>query len=96
MPPEIGRLGRGIFYERLRVFSGHLAGLRKGLEGSVQAYNRAVGSFEARVLTSARQVERLGAAAGDSLETLDPIDELPREPAAVVYPAPTRFERGPR
>jgi len=44
----IGELGRGL-HERLRTFSGHLIALKRGLDASVDAFNRAVGSLESRV-----------------------------------------------
>lgn len=63
----ISELGREL-HERLRVFVGHLARVGSHLDRSVDAYNAAVGSLEARVLPGARRFQELGAAGGDALE----------------------------
>ena len=70
---EISELGRAL-HERLRTFVSHLAVLRRGLDQSVEAYNRAVGSLEGRVLPAARRFRELGAAGGDEIEPLERID----------------------
>lgn len=55
---EVHRLGRDL-YERLAKISAHLDGLGRSINGSVSAYNRAVGSLESRVLVSARRFRDL-------------------------------------
>ena len=47
-------LGREL-YERLGVFAGHFASVGKSLDGAIGNYNKAVGSFETRVLVTARK-----------------------------------------
>ncbi len=74
---QISHLGREL-YERMRVFTGHLQKMRRGLDTTVDTFNKAVGSLENRVLVSARKLKALGAASGDELETVEPIDRLPR------------------
>ena len=74
---EVARLGHE-FYERLAVFAGHLDEVRKKLDGAVQAYNQAAGSFEARVLVSARRLRELKATTGQELPSAEPIDTVPR------------------
>jgi DNA recombination protein RmuC len=74
----IGELGKSL-YDRLRTFAGHLGGIKRGLEASVDAFNRAVGSLESRVLPQARKFRELGAAGGDDIETLEPVDRGTRE-----------------
>ena len=69
-------LGKNL-YDRIRIFAEHFEEMRKGLERSVEGYNKAVRSFETRVLVSARKFKELGAAT-EELETLPVIDKLPR------------------
>jgi len=78
---EISQLGREL-HARLRTFVGHFEALRRGLESAVDAYNRSVGSLEARVLVGARRFEELGASSGDGLPAADGIDRRPRQLAA--------------
>ena len=74
---EVARLGRE-FYERLAVFADHLDEVRKKLDGAVQAYNQAAGSFEARVLVSARKLKDLKVTTSEELPPAEPIDTVPR------------------
>lgn len=46
-------------YKRLGDMSGHIGRIGKGLETAVEAYNSTVGSFEQRVLVSARRFQEL-------------------------------------
>jgi DNA recombination protein RmuC len=61
-------------YKRLSDLGGHLAKMGKAIGGSVEAYNKLVGSIEARVLPSARRLKDFELAAPDA--------ELP-EPGAL-------------
>ena len=74
---HISDLGRHL-YERLRVLTGHLAEVGASLGRATTAYNRAVGSMEARVLPAARRFRELGAAAGEDLPVLESVTEHPR------------------
>jgi DNA recombination protein RmuC len=74
---QISELGR-VLHERLRVFTGHLLAMGRNLGQSVDAYNKAVGSLELRVLPAARRFKEMGAAGGDEIETLDPVDKVAR------------------
>lgn len=69
-------------YGRLRNVADHLAKVRKGLETAVTSYNSAVGSLESRFLPAARKLRELGAANGEEIEPLEPVNSLPRLPAA--------------
>ncbi|MEM8613907.1 MAG: DNA recombination protein RmuC, partial [Cyanobacteria bacterium P01_H01_bin.105] len=80
---QISQLGREL-YERMRVFTGHLQKMRRGLDSTVDTFNKAVGSLENRVLVSARKFKTLGAASGDDLDTIEPIDRVPRPVQSVV------------
>ena len=74
---EVARLGKE-FYERLATFAGHLDDVRKRLDGAVQAYNDAAGSFESRVLVSARRLRELKLTTAEELPPAEPIDKVPR------------------
>jgi DNA recombination protein RmuC len=70
----ISELGKSL-YERLRTFASHLAAMGRNLGQSVDAYNKAVGSLELRVLPAARRFKEMGAAGGDEIETLEIVDK---------------------
>jgi DNA recombination protein RmuC len=74
---EISDLGRDL-YDRLRTFREHLEACGESLAKSVEHYNRAVGSFEGRLLVSGRRFQELGCGTGDDIGALEPIDETPR------------------
>lgn len=74
----ISALGKEL-YKRIADMSGHWDKVGKGLSSAIQAYNRAVGSLETRVLVSARRFMELG---GEEIETLQSIDQVPRIPQA--------------
>jgi DNA recombination protein RmuC len=73
---EISQLGRQL-HDRLGTMAGHFEEMRRGLERAVDAYNRAVGSLEGRVLVSARRFKDLGAVT-DELPELGPVEHAPR------------------
>jgi DNA recombination protein RmuC len=75
---EISTLGRELF-ERLRTMTSHFENVKKGLDRAVNAYNRTVASLETRVLPSARKFQDLGAATGAEIESLEGIEEVPRQ-----------------
>ncbi len=82
-------LGRDL-YERIGVLAGHLDRVGGSLGGAVAAYNRAVGSLDARVLVAARRLHDLGI--GDTPpETPRHLDTAPRSPASLdsLLPLPT-------
>jgi DNA recombination protein RmuC len=74
---EVAGLGRE-FHERLARFTEYFDDIRKRLDGTVQAYNQAAGSFESRVLVSARRLRDLGVTTAPELPVAEPIDTVPR------------------
>jgi len=66
-------------YARLHTFAEHLARLGRSLDSSVTAYNKAVGSFDARVLPSARRFTELGITANKEIQTPEQIERAPRQ-----------------
>ena len=81
---EVQQLGAEL-YDRLRVMTGHMQTLQRSLTSSVEAYNKAVGSLESRVLVSARKFPSLGVMSGEAAEIaeLAPIEAAPRHLQAV-------------
>lgn len=75
---KISVLGKEL-YDRMAVFVEHMDGVRKGLERSVDAYNRAVGTFESRVLPSTRRFKELGISTDKEIAEMEDIDKLPKE-----------------
>jgi len=74
---KISDLGKDL-YDRVRTLGRHFEKMRKGLIQANEAYNEAVGSLERRVLPAARRFEEMGAATGDAIGPLEPIDQQPR------------------
>ncbi len=81
----IHKLGREL-YDRLRSLAGHFDSVGTALGRAVNAYNAFVGSMETRVLPSARRFRDLGAASGDEIAPLAPIEQAARQPDAPEYP----------
>jgi DNA recombination protein RmuC len=69
---EVARLGKE-FYDRLARFTEHFDEVRGKLDGAVQAYNKAVGSLEARVLVSARRLRELDVTSSPELPFAEPV-----------------------
>ena len=64
--------------ERFSTFGGHLGEMGRRLKASVEAYNRAVGSFERRLLPLASRIaERVGQK--ESLDPPRPLEAAPRD-----------------
>lgn len=75
---KISALGRQL-YERVVVLADHFDGVRKGLDAAIQAYNRAAGSLESRLLVSARRFKDLGAGGDQEVGPVEMIDRVPRQ-----------------
>jgi DNA recombination protein RmuC len=76
---EVQKLGAEL-YDRLRTMTTHMQTLQRSLTSSVEAYNRAVGSLETRVLVTARKFPSLGVKGSETAEIaeLTPIEAAPR------------------
>ena len=74
---EIQSLGREL-YARVSKMTEYLDTLRMRLDSTVKAFNDTVGSYETRVLVTARKFKELGATSEAEIETLQTIDTAPR------------------
>lgn len=82
----VSELGREL-YERLATMTDHFVTLGKRLDGSVQAYNQTVGSFERRVLVSARKFPEHGMSTNKELSEVFPIEKSTQPPQTIELPA---------
>jgi DNA recombination protein RmuC len=78
---EIMAAGREL-HDRVRTLTDYFGELRRSISGSVDAFNRIVGTLEARVLPSARRLQTLGAGS-DPIAEVIPLDKEPRAVAPV-------------
>jgi DNA recombination protein RmuC len=75
---QICELGKQL-YDRLRVMAEHLSDTGKGLAKAMEYYNKTVGTFESRVLISARRFKELKATNEQDIATLTSVDTVPRK-----------------
>jgi DNA recombination protein RmuC len=66
--------------ERLAGFTEHLSRLGGAVAKTVELYNAALGSFDARVLPHARRLREASGAGRKELVALLPVEERPRDP----------------
>jgi len=77
---QISQLGKEL-HDRIITLADHWAGVGKNLGEAVNAYNKATGSLESRVLVTARKFRDLKAITGDKeIRDLAPIETAPRLP----------------
>jgi len=88
----ISELGKSL-YGRLVVLARHFEEMGHHLERSVDAYNKAVGSVESRVLSAARKFKELGTAAKDDIPELSQLEKTPRPIQSTQWPALTTGQK---
>lgn len=74
---EISALGKEL-HERLRSLAAHITAVGTGLDRAVEAYNKAVGSLESRVLVSARKFAELGTSVPEQIPEIEPVETTAR------------------
>ena len=85
---KIAEAGR-LLYDRLRVFVAHFSSMGSSLQKATEAYNKAVGSMETRVLPQGRKLKELAALPDADLTELAAIETAPRE-LATLEPEPRK------
>lgn len=83
---KISALGKEL-YERIGILAGHFNDIRRHLDKTVEAYNRAAGSFESRFLVTARRFRELGATTAEELPEAAPVVQVTRSPDVPEIPA---------
>lgn len=76
---EVTLLGREL-YERVAIVVRHFEDLGNGIRRVTDAYNRTVGSMEARVLPTVRKFKDLGVTGSGEIPVLLKVDRAPRSP----------------
>ncbi len=74
----ISNLGKEL-YDRMSVLAEHLDNIKKGLDRSVDSYNKAVGAFESRVLPTTRKFKELGISSDKSINELNSIEIVTKD-----------------
>ncbi len=76
---EIADLAKEL-HKRISDMGKHWSAVGRSLTNSVDSYNKAIGSFERRVLVSARKLKEYGATTDNiDLESIEFIDKMPRQ-----------------
>ena len=70
---KVGELGSEL-HDRLYTFATHMSRMRSSLDQTVQHFNSGVGSFETRVLVSARKFKELGISSDREIDTIEYVE----------------------
>jgi DNA recombination protein RmuC len=82
-------------YERIATLGDHFAKLGASIDGTVENYNKTIGSLESRVFVTARKIAELGARSDKEPRDIEPVDVRTRELSAslrVATPLPDQAE----
>lgn len=74
---QIRQVGEAL-YGRLATFADHLGKVGRSLDASVNAFNRAVASFDSRILPSVRKFGEMGIQAKKAAGEIEPVERAPR------------------
>lgn len=74
---QISILGKEL-YERISTLAGHFDDIGSSIARAMDAYNKAVGSMESRVLPSVRRFKEFGITGSEEIPVLEQIDKAPR------------------
>jgi len=74
---KISALGQTL-YERIVVFAEHFVEMKRGLDKTIEAYNKSTASFESRVLVSARKLKETGAFSLEDIPSPLSIEKIPK------------------
>ena len=86
---KIAEAGRAL-YDRVRTFVGHFGTIGSSLQKATDAYNKAVGSMESRVLPAGRKLRELASLPDAELPDLAAIETAPREITALDGEPPVK------
>lgn len=85
-----------VLYDRMRTFVGHFGAIGSSLQKATEAYNKAVGSMESRVLPQGRKIKELASLPDAELPELTAIETAPRDITALDAEQPAKRTRQPK